>query len=473
MKAFLISFLLVLACCAQDPFSPFTPQTVTAISVPANLLFTNKTRIVSSGDSHMKGDEIGGKTHPYWFTNRFVTTNLTFVTNAAVGGQLTDTGLNRYMTDVEPWKPSGGTNAIDEYCGGANDVGTGVAEDTIKTNLLRRWHHSQSNGFFTIAFTIPESSGFTNDFTKQTVRTNVNTWMRSLAGVAFNKLVDLDAQFPSVGEISVDGIHFNAEIHNRIAERKCAALGGDTNAMPPWDNTGLVLDLNPHAERSGKSDGDIVASLHDQTGNLNTFTNPASGKQPFWTNNPIRAAGQTWGYYAHGVAFDGVDNFLQSSNNFDLSGTNKITIYLKTRAFEGGTGVLLEHSVDGVTTAGGCLMYVSGFGFEGYIYDGSNLNRTRPSTGVNAANTVITLVIDTSQAGTADILAWINGNGTGNASDLTDLSHNLASHKTWLASRTGSASFGKFQILRALVFKGAHSTARHQQTELYLEPCPP
>jgi hypothetical protein len=121
--------------------------------------------------------------------------------NFAVPGEPTSSFVTSYAADIYPQRP---TQVGDDYwlfvMGGVNDVITNIAGATAYANLSSVWASGKTDGFTTVAFTIPKLGSLTGS--QETERLALNTLIRSDVS-KFNYLVDIDSVFDYTVDPSV------------------------------------------------------------------------------------------------------------------------------------------------------------------------------------------------------------------------------------------------------------------------------
>lgn len=110
----------------RNPITTNGPSEMTnqVLRVARSGPFETPTRIIWLGDSITSGLGLtNNASFAYELTNRHRLNNVAWWTNAAYPGQTLQAITNRYLTEVYPHRPAGGTNAIVNLLVGANDWG--------------------------------------------------------------------------------------------------------------------------------------------------------------------------------------------------------------------------------------------------------------------------------------------------------------------------------------------------------------
>ena len=171
--------------------------------------------------------------------------------------------------------------------------------------------------------------------------------------------------------------------------------------------------------------GQPVGKVLDKSGNGNHATQSTSAKRPILQQNTITGA-----YY---LAFDGVDDFLQTSN-IDLSTVNQFSLFSGVRKMSDSSQLITEFSVDANDATGGFYLESgNNGGGKGYTALSNSAEMTKAFTFVAPDDAVLTVSFNRiSQISTIrrNAIVGINGS-TGNG--------NFANHPLYIGARTGTA----------------------------------
>lgn len=112
------------------------------------------------------------------------------VRNPAKSGYRVDQLITLYSSDVAPLYNSATFNTL-VFLGGTNDLIQGADAATIQSRLTTYWQNAKTTGFKLVACTIPALGNVAAGI--ETIRQNVNTWIRANALTYADKLADLAA----------------------------------------------------------------------------------------------------------------------------------------------------------------------------------------------------------------------------------------------------------------------------------------
>ncbi|MFZ1539533.1 MAG: SGNH/GDSL hydrolase family protein [Chromatiaceae bacterium] len=268
--------------------------------------FTNNTRVVFEGDS--LSTYIGNEGQTNWskyLTNYFPSLNLTASANAATSGQQISQMLTDYAAQVQPYKPSGGTNAILFFWAGLNDVYY-TNYTTALTRLTNYWAGAKADGFTLVGFTLTDST-----FLTAQTRANlsvINNLIRQHAPLYCDYFVDVAELLNDVEDTnsSSAGVHYTSRANEILAEHvrwtllqggffhrritgtrnypdnSFRSLSFVSNASPSaMVGGGLAFDADAHAAGRG------ALVLHDGTSNtvvvaVQSSDTPSNGQFPRW-----------------------------------------------------------------------------------------------------------------------------------------------------------------------------------------------
>lgn len=250
--------------------------------------FTNSTRVVFEGDS--LSPYIGNEGQTNWskyLTNSFSSLNLTVGTNAATSGQQISQMLTDYASQVQPYRPSGGTNAILFFWAGINDVYyTNYA--TAFTRLTNYWSGAKADGFTLVGFTITDSTNLTAQ--SRADLATLNNLIRLHAPSYCDFFIDVAELLSDVEDSnwSTAGVHYTSRANEILSEhvRWVLLQGGQahqrisgTRNYPDnqFRSLSFVSNPTPRAMVGGgvAFDSDALASGHGalviHDGTTNTF----------------------------------------------------------------------------------------------------------------------------------------------------------------------------------------------------------
>lgn len=171
--------------------------------------------------------------------------------------------------------------------------------------------------------------------------------------------------------------------------------------------------------------GQPVGKVLDKSGNGNHATQSTSSKRPMLQQNTTTGA-----YY---LQFDGVDDFLKTSN-IDLSTVNQFSLFSGVRKMHDNPQIITEFSYNGYATTGGFYL-VAGedAGGIGYTVASNSSMQPRAFTFVAPDDAVLSVTFNMiSKISTIrrNAITGINGS-TGNG--------NFGNHPLYIGSRTGTA----------------------------------
>lgn len=186
-------------------------------------------RLFLEGDSQT-AFEANNRPWPWWFTNVIAPSFVSFATNGAESGRLSEAGYLRYTTYYQPY----GTFTTNDFY--LLNLGTVDYDEafgavpwwTTLNNLSNTWKLAKTDGMTVVAFTIPPApieffgSGAPGEGTHgETNRLRLNRGIR-LARVSgqYHRLVDLDAYFNTnhTSNVVADLLHWTTNSHRRIAQ---------------------------------------------------------------------------------------------------------------------------------------------------------------------------------------------------------------------------------------------------------------
>lgn len=341
--------------------------------------FTNKTRVVFEGDSlslmTTPESQVGW---PSAFTNRMAGLNLIYGTNAATTGQQISTMLTDYATQIAPWAPSGGTNAILFFWGGVNDIYYSNSWSIAFQRITNYWQTAKASGFQLVGFEVTDSTNLTanarsqlpllNDALRRHARTYcdwfVNTtelfhdaldtnWVT--AGVHYTTAANrLLADYVRWNLLQNGDYHPNAFGAKAAPANYFRSLQFVSNSVPQTQQGGM-LAWDADAQAAGR--GALIA--HDGTTNtvvvaVQITDTPANGQVPKWNTGGTITweddTGGTGSVYADGVA---ISNILSSASITNTVATGASTLSIRNSGVTAGTysNIVAAIGADGRVTS--------------------------------------------------------------------------------------------------------------------------
>lgn len=269
--------------------------------------FTNSTRVVFEGDSlslmTTPESQVGW---PSYFTNRMSGLNLTYGTNAATTGQQVSTMQTDYATQIAPWAPSGGTNAILFFWGGVNDLYYSNSWSVAFQRITNYWQTAKASGYQLVGFEVTDSTNLTanarsqlpllNDALRRHARTYCD-WFINTAELFHDAL---DTNWVTAG------VHYTSQANRLLADYvrwnllqsgdyHANAFGAKAAPANYFRSLQFVSNNVPQTMQGGMMswDGDAWATgrgaLVSHDGTTNTVVvatvatdTPANGESPVW-----------------------------------------------------------------------------------------------------------------------------------------------------------------------------------------------
>lgn len=266
---------------------------------------TVPTRLVFEGDSTSL---LGAPSYPYWLTQVYGLTNGLWCwgTNAASNTATLTNIISEYVGQIQPWKPSGGTNAILFLWAGINDLAAGASSNDVVRDVSNYCATARADGFKVCLLTIGRSAGVAD-----AGRVGANEALR-FGGFA-DWVVDAGRMFPppsataSVTNYYIDVTHLNTN-----AQRLLAAAVRDT--LFSDDQRGVRYD--PWAD----GNVDALAAISLRPGSMLSIGNFISGTKS------LEVYGQP-AYFQPSLHSDStISGFLQSIwyNGINASGGSNL-----------------------------------------------------------------------------------------------------------------------------------------------------
>jgi hypothetical protein len=165
------------------------------------------------------------------------------------------------------------------------------------------------------------------------------------------------------------------------------------------------------------------------------------------------------------LVFDGVNDYVVTNNNLDLSSTDKLSIQIILKTATTGIEMIMEHSID----------WNSNNAF-GVIQNSDKIQFTDKNQGYNVRNSIAAIndnnwhlfsaTTDRSLNATDQTLIYIDNNAPSSAIVPTlanDNSGNYTSHKLYIGSRAGSSYRFNGTIAQVLIYNRVLTAAEIQQ----------
>lgn len=124
-----------------------------------------------------------------------------------------------YATQIAPWAPSGGTNAVLAFWGGINDLASQPVS-TVFSRITNYWATAKASGFVLVGFTITDSTlGLSVD--KRASLYDLNNALRLYAPIYCDYFVDVARMLNDAEDTlwSDDGVHWNETASRLLASQ--------------------------------------------------------------------------------------------------------------------------------------------------------------------------------------------------------------------------------------------------------------
>lgn len=168
----------------------------------------------------------------------------------------------------------------------------------------------------------------------------------------------------------------------------------------------------------------------------------------------------------------GASKYLVTTSNFDLSGTNCITICAWVKNSDTSDGQIIAESSTNFSNNNGAILFSAEPYAKMFNKGAAGWNGVTSSISVCDGNWhFVCGVTDRSQTGASQSKIYIDGKEDTSATHSTDNNTgNLSSFPLYMGSRAGSSSFFKGQIQQLRIFKKVLSLSDIKRVMLELHP---